>query len=185
MTHFVTLTYAGIEDDISQVMYDIKQLCKKERRKGNDLKYIYVLEWQQRGSLHVHMITNSALTTYVNKNGYRSLSYWSHGFTSMLTINDFDNNFKPYLYLFKYMRKAQRIGKTFVHSSRNLNNYDKVDCHIDPSQWNTINMEYNNAVVESTHFVYFKNYLCYDGTINSKENLQWLKSIKVLQFMKE
>lgn len=167
MVNFVTLTYKGLETDIEKAMHDVKMLVKAELRNGNHLKYIYVFEWQKRGSLHIHMITNNALTTYTNKNNYRSLKYWKHGYTSILTINDFDHNFKPYLYLFKYMKKAQRIGKSFVHTSRNINNYLKLtDSSINLEHWRTINMEYTYAKIETTNFHYFKNYLQFDDTIN-------------------
>lgn len=186
MQYFVTLTYAGIQDNYETVMYDLKQLCKKERRNGNtNFKYIYVLEWQKRGSLHVHMITNNALTTHTNKNGYQSLTYWKHGYTSKLTINDFDQNFKPQLYLFKYMKKAQRIGKSFLHSSRNLNNYTKLDGgHINLLQWRTVNMEYTHTQVETTNFHYFKNYLQFDDklatSINYKDDKTlWLEQVRL------
>lgn len=92
-----------------------------EAREGNEevpIKYIYVFERQKRGAIHIHMMCNEAFEYRINKNGHRELVNWSHGFTSVLTINDLDNNFKPYLYLFKYMGKAQRVGKSFIHTSR-------------------------------------------------------------------
>lgn len=184
MVNFVTLTYKGIETDIEKAMQDVKILVKAEKRNGNHLKYIYVFEWQKRGSLHIHMITNNALTTTINKNGYRTLKHWNHGYDSILTINDFDNNFKPYLYLFKYMKKAQRIGKSFVHSSRNLNNFIKLeDSSINLEHWRTINMEYTHSTVQTTNFHYFKNYLQFDDTINPSTNegelSQWQEQVQL------
>lgn len=125
MTFFTTLTYKDLQDSPEEVLKDVKQFFKKQRRRGLNPKYIYVLEWQKRGSLHVHMITNQ-LYTEKNKNNYDYLPDWKHGFSSVLSITGADSNFKPYLYLFKYMKKSQRIGKSFVHSSRNLNNYKQI-----------------------------------------------------------
>lgn len=96
-----------------------------QKKKANPFKYLYVFERQKRGAIHVHMICNEVFEYQVNKNGYRELKNWPHGFTSVLTVKDFDNNFKPYLYLFKYMRKAERIGKSFIHTSRN--SFDNID----------------------------------------------------------
>lgn len=130
MRFFVTLTYKGKSQTIDDVMYDLKMFLKKQKRKtGENLKYIWVAEYQKRGSIHVHMITNGQFITHINKNGYQSITDWTHGYSSVLTIDDFDNNFRPYLYLFKYMRKAQRIGKSFVHASRNisLSNCQKLE----------------------------------------------------------
>lgn len=126
LTKLVTLTYAKNQTDYNQVLEDVKYLIKKEKRNNNKIKYIYVLEEQKRGSLHVHMITTNNITTHKNKNGYDSVTFWSHGFSSILDIKHTDKNFKPYLYLFKYMRKSQRIGGKFVHSSRGLNNFEKL-----------------------------------------------------------
>lgn len=95
-----------------------------QKNKGNPFKYIYVFERQKRGAIHVHMVANEGFEYQINKNGYKELKNWSHGFTSVLTIKDFDNNFKPYLYLFKYMEKAQRVGKSFIHTSRK--SFDEV-----------------------------------------------------------
>lgn len=129
MQYFVTLTYRGDTHTIDDVMYDMKIWLKHERRLNKNIKYIWVAEYQKRGSIHVHMITNAKFTMRKNKNGYDEINYWADkiGFTSVLHISDFDRNFKPYLYLFKYMRKAQRIGKSFLHTSRNINNFEKHD----------------------------------------------------------
>lgn len=188
MQYFVTLTYAGIEKDIYKAMQDVKNLVRKERRNGNsDLKFIYIFEWQKRGSLHIHMITNASLTTHINKNGYRSLSFWTHGYTSMLTIDDFDNNFRPHLYLFKYMRKAERIGRSFVHASRNLDNYSSTSASLYLLEWRILNQETTHTNVNGTDFYFFRNYLCYDETINylnHKEFSQWVLLQSQLQFKK-
>lgn len=125
MTSFITLTYAQADNTYQQVINDIKYLIKQTKRRSPEIpiKYIYVMEYQKRGSIHVHMIANDSFATTKNKNGYLELSDWdktSKGFSSVLKITDFDGNFRPYLYLFKYMSKAQRIGKSFIHTSRGL-----------------------------------------------------------------
>lgn len=177
MTNFVTLTYAKADNTVEEVLQDVKILIKKERRANDRLhpagsgrvtpKYIYIMEYQKRGSIHVHMIANNFFTLQVNKNGYNELANWPKGFSSILTINDLDENFKPYLYLFKYMKKAQRIGHSFVHSSRNLTNYYEVEnATIDLENWDTINMEHSQTTIETTNFQYYKNYLKFRDTIN-------------------
>ena len=147
MQFFITLTYKGASHTLEQTLHDVKMLIKAERRKNHDPKYIYVLEYQKRGSIHVHMIANEEFTMHINKNGYNSLTLWKHGFSSVLHIKDFDKNFKPYLYLFKYMRKAQRIGKSFVHASRNLKNYTEYDFADldDYKQWTVHHQEHTKS----------------------------------------
>lgn len=166
MSNFITLTYAENMQDIDQAMHDVKMLIKRTTRLSpagsgrTTPKYIYVFEYQKRGAIHVHMIANDAFLLQVNANGYKELVHWPKGFSSVLSINDFDNNFRPYLYLFKYMKKSQRIGKSFVHSSRNLTNYHEVgDASIDLNQWDTKNQEYTHTTVETTNFHYFKTYM--------------------------
>jgi len=127
MVKFITLTYSKNQQDYEQVLTDVKIFLKTEKRLNkNTIKYVYVLEEQQRGALHIHMIATDSFQTEKNKNGYDSLKNWKHGFTTIHDIKNTDNNFKPYLYLFKYMKKSQRIGGRFVHSSRNTNNFEKL-----------------------------------------------------------
>lgn len=120
----------GNVDNSGQVVkpsHNHNQLKESQTSETNPLKYIYVMELQKRGAIHVHMIANEALKYEVNKNGYLSVAGWSHGFSSVFTIKDFDSNFRPYLYLFKYMAKAQRVGRSFIHVSKNFDKIENVD----------------------------------------------------------
>ena len=150
LTQFITLTYKQNDNTPQQIIQDIKYLIKqtirqqqKQQQKANNtlagnflenslnsakpLKYIYILERQKRGSIHVHMIATEGFEYVINKNGYRSLKHWTKGFSSVLTIDDLDSNFKPYLYLFKYMYKTERVGKSFIHVSKNFDKITNVD----------------------------------------------------------
>jgi len=132
LLYFITFTYKENVLNYSHAMKDIKLFLKKERRDSNSIredkiKYIYVFERQKRGAIHVHMIANTPFTTQTNANGYLSLINWSHGFTSILSIADFDANFRPYLYLLKYMNKAQRVGRSFIHTSRSFDKIEDLD----------------------------------------------------------
>lgn len=138
MTKFITLTYAENMQDMDKLLYDIKYMVKQQKRetahklklglpaKQDEPKYLFVVEQQKRGAYHVHMIANDFLDTYINNNGHPAIQFWPHGIGSILDIKNADTNFKPYLYLFKYMKKAQRLGKSFVHASRNLNNFTEL-----------------------------------------------------------
>lgn len=164
MNQFITLTYRGTDHKPEDVLHDVKMLIQRESRsdraKRGELKYIYIMEYQKRGSIHVHMIANNLFSLQVNKNGYNELRYWPKGYSSVLQISDFDQNFRPYLYLFKYMRKSQRIGKSFVHSSRNLNNFHEVkDENLDLEEWDTKNQERSEAHILDIHLYFYKYYL--------------------------
>lgn len=124
---FVTLTYKSNMLDENRAMIDFKRFIRKQRKmSGCELKFVYVFERQKRGAIHIHGIFSRGFLVSINNNGYQQLKYWSHGFTSVLPIEKTDSGFKAYLYLFKYMRKSQRIGRSFVHTSRNLNSFKEV-----------------------------------------------------------
>ncbi|AXH78848.1 MAG: RNA replicase [Circular genetic element sp.] len=183
MKYFVTLTYKGATHKIDDVMYDMKIWLKHERRNHENLKYIWVAEYQARGSIHVHMITNANFSMRKNKNGYDEITYWADkiGFTSVLHITNFDRNFKPYLYLFKYMRKAQRIGKSFLHTSRNINNFEKTDTPLKIENYSVVNQErtqhtYPNNPDKTLTFLRY--YLIHD---NVEERTKYIKQLRESQ----
>lgn len=146
LSTFITLTYKKNQTNPTQCIQDFKNLIKadaKLKQQKNKqslysvetikqktqakLKYIYVFETQKRGSIHFHIVATDYFETHINKNGHPQVTAWKHGYSSILHITDTDANFKPYLYLFKYMEKAQRVGKSFIHVSKN---FDKIT-HID------------------------------------------------------
>lgn len=139
LRYFITLTYKKNMQDYEALMHDVKMFLKSEKRLGKNPKYIWVVERQKRGALHVHMICNDFFTVEKNKYNKLTIPTWRSGFSSVdeIKINDShdtDINFKPYLYLFKYMNKSEKIGGRYVHSSRNLNNFDELtDFNFDKS----------------------------------------------------
>lgn len=149
LTQFITLTYKENQLDHQTTLHHLKQFFKyqknsiknrntqnthslpphkKTTKKIPKPKYIYVFERQKRGAIHVHMLSNDSLQLETNKNGHLSVKYWPHGYSSVLLLQETDINFKPYLYLFKYMTKTERIGPSFIHTSRNVfDNIENVD----------------------------------------------------------
>lgn len=135
LTRFLTFTYRENVTDVEKALHDLKMMIKHHNRNSNKpLKYIFVFELQKRGAIHIHMIANDALKTRKNKHGYEEIEYWHdrHGFTNVRKLENTDGNFKPYLYLFKYMHKSTRIGKSFIHTSRNLNRPTVDNGHLYP-----------------------------------------------------
>lgn len=159
MIYFVTLTYAGKTHTPEDVLNDIKMFMKSTRRKGYKPKYVAVMEYQKRGSIHVHMITNGEYEMNRNSNGYLEYTDWGHGYSSILTIGDFDDNFKPFLYLFKYMSKSERIGKSFVYSSRNLKNSFKLPVDFfDARLYDELAMEQTQAIMPDGKTIIYRKY---------------------------
>jgi len=162
MQYFITFTYVGVSHTVDDVLADIKSFVRKTKKESQiEPKYAYVLEYQKRGSIHVHMIANNCFRTNWNQNGYKELTDWEHGFTSIHHVSDLDENFRPYLYLFKYMKKAQRIGKTFVHMSRNLTNYNKLgydDIQLIQQRMEVIQKEVSSVELENIKLEFVKVY---------------------------
>lgn len=131
LKYFITLTYKENMQDYDQLKTDMKVFFNSEKRKGKEPKYLWVVEKQKRGALHVHMICNDFFTVKKNKYGKLTIPTWKNGFTNIEEIkirdsSEADVNFKPFLYMYKYMNKSQKIGGRYVHSSRNLSNYTEL-----------------------------------------------------------
>lgn len=95
---FVTLTYADNFTDLVQAKKDFKRFIKAMKRKSYNLKYVYVVEFQKRGSIHFHVIFFDC--------GYIDCKFladvWGLGFVKINRINDIDNTGA---YVVKYMDK--------------------------------------------------------------------------------
>lgn len=119
-TKFVTLTYADTVLDFDVVLNDIRTFVKSMRRKGYDMKYLYVLENQKArgekegndGCLHVHMLI--FLDKFIKLEDLNTA--WKHGQTDIKVIDDINN---LGAYVCKYITKdniAKYGRKTFACS---------------------------------------------------------------------
>lgn len=123
---FFTLTYAKNMMDLEQGNKDfrsfIKALNYRIYRKHSGLKYVCVVEKQERGAIHYHVIFFNL--PYIPVAELTDL--WGHGYTSINAIDEVDN---VGAYVVKYMTKtiegdtsgsAKEKGKKMYFSSRNL-----------------------------------------------------------------
>lgn len=113
---FLTLTYKENFDDVKKAKEHFKAFLKKwERRRkkilGENcerLKYVYVIEFQERGAIHFHCIFFDLEYTLIfendkkNKRDKTLSELWGHGF---IKINSLDNVDNVGAYLIKYMSK--------------------------------------------------------------------------------
>lgn len=105
-TKFVTLTYRETVLDLNRVRLDIRAFVKAMRRRGYDMKYLYVLENQRErgekegnaGCLHVHMLI--FIDQYIPQSDLTTC--WKHGF---IKINALDNVRSVAAYVCKYITK--------------------------------------------------------------------------------
>lgn len=100
---FVTLTFRDNLQDVDFAKILFKNFVKKinYRRKKNgkeNLKYVYVIEFQKRGAIHFHSIFFNM--GFVNSSYLQSL--WEYGFLKINLINNIDN---VGAYVVKYMQK--------------------------------------------------------------------------------
>ncbi|MGM9458151.1 rolling circle replication-associated protein, partial [Lacticaseibacillus rhamnosus] len=55
---FVTFTFAENVKDIDQANREWKKFVQRLRRRYGDFKYLSVIEFQKRGAVHYHMISD-------------------------------------------------------------------------------------------------------------------------------
>lgn len=112
---FLTLTYAENMQDLDKFYFDWKMFVKSMSRKGYCLKYLYVLEYQERGSIHAHvLIFNDEFIPW-----QAIKDSWTHGVIDIHKIRDIGN---LGAYVCKYLTKdtlAEYNSKSY-HCSRGL-----------------------------------------------------------------
>jgi nicotinic acid mononucleotide adenylyltransferase len=103
---FLTLTFADNVSSIKEANKILNIWLTRARKSHKDLKYICVPEYQKRGAVHYHLITNLDLNSdliklQANKTNQYDVLYWDNGFSSVFGIKDVN----IVGYLSKYMTK--------------------------------------------------------------------------------
>lgn len=113
---FITLTFKENLQDVGRANELFKEFTRKLRKKRPDLKYIAVIEFQQRGAIHYHLLCN---LEYMPAKTVKET--WGNGFIKINRIDHVDN---IGAYVIKYMTKEaadpRLIGKKMYQTSRNL-----------------------------------------------------------------
>lgn len=118
---FVTLTFAENVTDVTAANKMFNIWLTQVRRKKPDFKYIAVPEFQKRGAVHYHLLSNlvcgtdipaqeKKITKNTEKNKYFELEYynipyWKNGFSTAFDLQLTDNRFDVAAYMCKYMYK--------------------------------------------------------------------------------
>lgn len=158
---FVTLTFKENISDIDEANKIFHRwrtsISRAMKNLGSEFKYLCVPEFQKRGAVHYHMLTNlecgSELLPY-QKNGSEKqfdVKYWTYGFSSAFDIeNDTDSNFNIALYITKYLYKDidnRLFGRRKIMKSTNLKKpnveYMIKDSDTYKNAMNYINQNYN------------------------------------------
>lgn len=112
---FITLTFEDNVKDISYANDKFTNWRRYIKKVKSDFAYVCVPEFQKRGAVHYHLLTNIDYTDfsmlskeemriYKPKKGYqifRTLNSWSHGFSNVQSMD----NINVVGYITKYMTK--------------------------------------------------------------------------------
>ena len=122
---FLTLTFADNKTDVKECNVLFKAFIRKLKRYKEDLKYLAVIEFQERGAVHYHGLLN---IPYIPQKELQEL--WGHGFVFVNAISHVDN---IGAYIIKYMTKDNKdtrlMGQKAYLFSRNLKVPEKIVNH--------------------------------------------------------
>lgn len=115
LTTFVTLTYKKQTDDYHKVVSDLNEVFSRRH-----ISYIAVVEKHQSGMLHIHAITSDLPNVVSLRKGKYSWKSWRRGFSDVKFIGDTDDKFRIEKYIFKYLKKSEKIGGRWFLKSNDL-----------------------------------------------------------------
>lgn len=173
---FITLTFAENQQDIKKANRKFHNFVRQVQRKKKDFSYIAIPEFQKRGAIHYHLLTNisindtSLIFEQEDNPKFKHIKYWNEGFTSVeIMTGDIR---KIVGYISKYMTKDidnRLFGFRRFLYSQNLvtpkENYINFD--------NKIELSFYTKKIQDTELVYQSEY------INPRDNtkVQFLELI--------
>lgn len=126
-TNFITLTFAENITDVKQANKVFDTFMKRLRRKyGKDFKMAVVVEFQQKGRVHFHMLADLGIT-WQTESECRELErwfareIWQNGFVDLKDVQHVDN-LGAYMskYMVKRMDDERLAGKKAYRTSHNM-----------------------------------------------------------------
>ena len=111
----ITLTYKENMEDYDRLAHDFKMFIKNMKRKGYQFPYLWVVEKQKRGALHVHLIAFQ--DEYIPVKHIKTA--WKHGFVKInAQFQEIDHKGA---YIAKYIQKeTMPPEKKAYRTSRNI-----------------------------------------------------------------
>ena len=108
-TSFITLTYADNMQDVKQAKKDFEFFVTNIKKVKKDFKYISIPEFQKRGAIHFHLLSNLSLQDnniiipQKDNDKFYDVKYWNKGFSSFEIV---EGDIKKIVgYISKYMTK--------------------------------------------------------------------------------
>lgn len=159
---FITLTYADNMQDIKQGKLDLNYWLKNVKKVKRDFKYIAIPEFQKRGAVHFHILTNLSLQDnniiipQEDKRFYK-VKYWSKGFSN---VQFFNNDMKKVVgYISKYMTEDCDNRLFAIRRFTTSQNLDKpVEEFLDIHYRYTKEKRYYNKVLKDCNLIYENTY---------------------------
>ena len=157
---FITLTYKENMSDIKQARKDLAYFITNIKKVKKDFCYICVPEYQKRGAIHYHLLTNLSLQdNYIivkqkDNEKYYNVKYWNKGFVKVDFVS---KDMKKIIgYISKYMSKDcdnRLFGVKRYTYSQNLekpveevlNTFNERDLNYLISLLNDADCIYNNS----------------------------------------
>ena len=97
LNKFLTLTFKDNVKDLNEAHKEFKKFIMRLRYKRDSFKYIAVVEFQERGAVHYHILLN---LKYIDNKQLANI--WGHGFVKINRIDHVDN---LGAYISKYLDK--------------------------------------------------------------------------------
>lgn len=159
---FITLTFEENITDVQKANKQFRYFIDKIRRVKKDFKYLCITEFQKRGAIHYHLLTNininddTLMYTQNDNKNFRHVKYWHNGFNSVEILKG--DTKKVIGYISKYMTKDiddRLFSKHRYFYSQNLikpkNNFIDLD--------NEKEVKFYNEKIQDKELIYQNNYI--------------------------
>ena len=155
---FITLTFADNVTSIDKANEIFNIWRTRIKKILPNFKYVCVPEYQKRGAVHYHIVSNIKINSLLlplqkNESSKYDVLYWNSGFTSAFPIEDIN----VVSYMSKYMTKDmdnRLYGRKRYFYSKNL--YIPKTQYIDTNDNRAY--EYMNKLLENKKLVYESSY---------------------------
>ena len=125
---FLTLTFKENITDVKKANIIFNRFIVRMRKRIEDFKYIAVIEFQQRGAVHYHLLCDLDISKLITKEATRkyerdfSQNHWKNGFVTIKPADHVDNMGAYFCkYLSKDMFDERMFRKKKYFCSQNLN----------------------------------------------------------------
>lgn len=188
MKVFCTLTYKNNMQDIKKSRKHLQYFFQKLHKEYNNLKYLWVMEYQDRGAIHFHILLNIQLPIK-HINGRKSKDhkqiendfnkkYWNRGFIDLKALED---NYQAAKYIATYLVKdlleLDLEGSRVYSYSKNLNKPKVSKIFIPDTKVESVIAIYKDYKVQYVN--------SYDIHYTNKAGIEQSKKVNYYDFIKE